>query len=221
MSGFVAMISWFYVVTQIPLPESVSITFIVPILTMVCASIIFKEKINQKLWLSLFFGMIGVLVIIRPGFAEITTAHLIAILSAVLWSFSNVLTKKLTLTDKPKTVALYLSTMILIVSIPAAAPYLKPMNFEQIIWMFLLGLSGNLAHIFLSTAYVKTELSILQPFDFTRLIFVSIIAYFAFNELVDIYMIAGSMIIIFSSFYLSVKGRVRRNSKSQKFKDIV
>ncbi len=209
ISGFVAMLSWFYVVTQIPLPEAVSITFIVPILTTLAAILILKEKVSKRLWISLLIGLVGVLIIIRPGFETVTIAHYISLVTAILWSISNILTKKLTKTDKPSTAVLYLALLIFIMSIPVAAPYLKAMNFNQLIWLFFLGLSANLAHFSLSTAYSKTELSILQPFDFTRLVFISVIAYFAFGELVDIYMIIGSIIIIISSVYLTQGSKVK------------
>jgi drug/metabolite transporter (DMT)-like permease len=203
ISGFIAMLSWFYVVTKISLPEAVSITFIVPILTTLAAMIFLKENVTKKLCLALLLGFAGVMIIIRPGFNDIVIAHYISLLSTILWSFSNILTKKLTKTDKPETVVLYISILILIMSIPASAPYLKSMNFEQLIWLFFLGLSANLAHFSLSIAYGKTDLTTLQPFDFSRLIFISLIAYFAFGELVDIYMVIGSVIIILTSIYLT------------------
>lgn len=217
-TGFIAMLCWFYVITKIKLPEAVSITFIVPILTTLLATIFFKEKSSKRLWISLFIGLIGVLVIIRPGFNNISFAHLIAIISATLWSVSNIITKKLTKTDKPQTVVLYIAAIILIMSIPTATPYLQSMNLEQLIWLFFLGLSANLAHLSLSLAYEKVNLSILQPFDFSRLIFISLIAYFAFDELVDIYTIIGSIIIIFASIYISPKSskylKTRLSSRS-------
>ena len=204
ISGFISMLSWFYVATEIPLPEAVSITFIVPILTTAAAVVILKEKVGYRLWVSLILGFIGVLIIVRPGFETINFAHFICLISTISWAVSNILTKQLSETDSPKTVALYVAIIIFIFSIPAAAPYLKAMTLMELFWFFLLGVSANLAHISLSIAYGKTDLSILQPFDFTRLIFVSLIAYFAFGQLVDIYMITGSLIIVFSSFYLSL-----------------
>ena len=207
ITGFTAMLMWFYTVTQLPLPEAVSITFIVPIITTLAAVLIFKEIVTKRLWMAIILGFIGVLIIIRPGFHQIVMAHILSLIVAVFWSFSNIITKELTKTDKPQTVALYVALLIFIMSVPAATPYLKAMTLTDLIWFFFLGLSANLAHISLSIAYAKTDLSILQPFDFTRLIFISIIAYFAFDELVDIYMLIGSAIIIFSSFYLSLSKR--------------
>lgn len=60
-----------------------------------------------------------------------------------------------------------------------------------------MGAISNLSHMSMSIAYSKTDLSLVQPFDFTRLIFTSVIAYFAFGEVVDIWVVFGSLIILF------------------------
>ena len=204
-TGFIAVLSWFYVVTQIPLPQAVSITFTVPIITTLAAVMILNESVNVRLYLSLFLGFCGVLIIIRPGFNDLHFAHFVSLLSTIIWAISNVFTKKLSKTEGANTITIYLSIIILFLSIPITLPNFQNMNLEQLTWLFFLGLSSNLVHITLSSSFKIADLSLLQPFDFSRLIFTSLIAYFAFSELIDFYTIIGSIVIIFAAFYANIK----------------
>lgn len=213
LNGLIAMLIWFYTVTLLPLSEAVSITFIVPIITTFAAIVFLKEKVRKETWIAILIGFIGVLIIIRPGFREFRMAYLLAILSTCMWSISNVLVKKMTDTETPKTIVAYMCIIMCILSIPPALPYIKPMTLDTIVWLVILGVLSNLSHLSMSVAYSKTDLSILQPFDFTRLIFTAIIAYCAFGEIIDIWVVLGSLVILFGTIIVSPKKKLRNERK--------
>jgi drug/metabolite transporter (DMT)-like permease len=211
VNGLISMFVWFYVITLLPLSEAVSITFVVPIITTLAAMFFLKEKVTRKTWAAILIGLVGVLIIIRPGFREFKFAYLLALFSTCLWAVSNVLVKMMTDTEKPKTIVAYMSLIMLIISIPFALPYLKPLTMTDVFWFFLMGAISNLSHMSMSIAYSKTDLSLVQPFDFTRLIFTSVIAYFAFGEVVDIWVVFGSLIILFG--VIAVPPRKKKEKK--------
>ncbi len=214
--GFIGMILWFYVITLIPLSEAVSITFIVPITTTLAAMFFLKEKVSKKIWWSLLIGFVGVLIIVRPGFRDLSIAYLLALLTPFVWSISNILIKKMVATEKPETITLYLSCVMLILSIPFAAPYLKPISLPDLLWFALLGLISNGSYIANAICYSKVDVSVVQPFDFSRLIFTAIIAYFAFGEKVDLMMLIGAGVILFGSILV-----IPRKSRFARFRDKV
>ncbi len=223
--GFVGMVLWFYVITLIPLSEAVSITFMVPIITTMAAMFFLKEKVSKKIWLSLLIGFVGVLIIIRPGFKDLNTAYFLALLTPFIWSISNIITKKMVATEKSETIILYLSFIALILSIPFAAPYLKPIPIYDLLWFALLGLISNSFYIVNVICYSKVDVSVVQPFDFSRLIFTVIIAYFVFGEKVDFIMLIGAGVILFGSLLIiprkSKFTRLRRKAvKRQKLKNL-
>ncbi len=196
LNGVLSMFIWFYVVKTLPLSEAVSISFIMPILTTIGAVFILKEKAKIHSWIGIFFGFIGVFIILRPGFREFNPAYFFAFASVGLWVISNLLVKIMTKTEKPQTIVAYMSLVMLIASIPVAFPYMQPINLENFCYFAALGLVSNLTHICLSNSYAKADLSVVQPFDFTRLIFTAIIAYFAFGEVIDFWVIFGSLVIL-------------------------
>lgn len=196
LNGLVSMIIWFYVVTILPLSEAVSISFVIPILTTIAAIFFLKEKVRAKTWSGSIIGFIGVLIILRPGFREFNAAYFYSFISVILWIISNLVIKIMTKTEKPQTIVAYMSFTMLVCSIPLAIPHLQPIGFENFLWFALLGLVSNLSHIFISSAYGKADLSVVQPFDFTRLIFTAIISYFAFGEVIDFWVVFGALVIL-------------------------
>lgn len=196
INGLASMLIWFHVVTVLPLSEAVSISFIIPILTTVVAVIFLKEKVKSHTWIACLVGLLGILIILRPGFKEFNNAYFYSFASVILWIISNIIIKVMTKTEKPQTIVAYMSLVMLIGSIPFALPHLQPLNFESFCCFALLGLVSNATHICISNSYAKTELSVVQPFDFTRLIFTAIISYFAFGEVIDFWVVVGSLVIL-------------------------
>ena len=195
-SGFLSMTMWFYAVSMIPIADAVSISFIVPSLTTIFAIIFLKEKINIKNWISIIIGFIGVLIIIRPGFKEFNIAYLLMIVSACFWAISNILTKILSASQQPINVVAYLTTIMTILSVPFGVFYIQPLTIFSIFLLIAMAIISNLSYFLLSKSYSKADLSIVQPFDFTRLIFSALIGYFIFDEKVDLLTIVGSLIIL-------------------------
>ena len=197
VNGLISMMVWFHVVTVLPMSEAVSISFIIPIITIIVAVIFLKEKVKTHSLIGSFIGFIGVLIILRPGFKTFNPAYFYSFISVILWVFSNIIIKLMTKTEKPQTIVAYMSLVMLICSIPFALPHLQALNWHSFFWFLLLGLVSNLTHICISLSYSKCDLSKVQPFDFTRLIFTGIISYFAFGEVIDFWVIIGSLVILF------------------------
>jgi drug/metabolite transporter (DMT)-like permease len=196
LNGLISMVLWFNVVTVLPLSEAVSISFIIPILTTVTAIFLLKEKVYTRGWIATAIGFLGILIILRPGFKEFNVIYFYSFASVIMWVISNIIIKVMTKSEKLTTIVVYMSLIMLISSIPFAIPYIKPLDFNNICWFALLGLTSNLAHICISSSYSKANLSTVQPFDFTRLIFTIVISYFAFDETIDAWVILGSLIIL-------------------------
>lgn len=210
INGLISMLVWFYTITLLPLSEAVSITFIIPITTTLAAIFFLKEKVKKETWIAILIGFIGVLIIIRPGFREFKFAYLLALLSALLWSLSNVLVKKMTKTENPRTIVAYMSIIMLTMSIPLALPHIQPLTSHDIFWFAMLGIISNLSHTAMSISYSKSDLSVVQPFDFTRLIFTAIIAYFAFDETIDLWVVFGAILILCGTIFVTPR---RKNKK--------
>jgi S-adenosylmethionine uptake transporter len=108
----------------------------------------------------------------------------------------------MTKTSSPKLIVANMNFFQFIISIPLALPYLEPVKDSDILEFFILGVLSNFSYKLIAKAYCRNNLANLQPFDFTRLIFTSIIAYFVFGEKFDLWVWIGALIILFSLIIL-------------------
>ena len=207
------MYLWFFIVTIIPLSEAVSISFVVPILSSVVAIYYLKESAKKEIFLSCILGFVGVLIILRPGFRDFHSAYFLCLFSLILWTISNVVIKVMTKTEKPQTIVVYMTIIMLVTSIPFGVFHLKFLTLEDLLVFILLGLVSNALHFAISNAYRLSDLSHVQPIDFMRLVFTAIFAYFVFGEIIDFWVVVGSMVILFGVILILPKRKRGRKPK--------
>lgn len=204
ISGIIGMSLFFYSLSVLPITEAISLSFTVPLFTTIAAMIMLNEKVTSSQWTALAIGFIGILVILRPGLENTFNYYgLIMILATICWSYSNIIIKKLTANDSTYIIVFYMTLIMIPLSLPLAIPVFSMPNTEQLFWLFCVGLSSIISHICITTAYAKADVSTLQPLDFTRLIFISIIAYLAFDEVIDTLTLIGAIIIFSSSVFVT------------------
>jgi len=196
-NGTISMFFWFYAVSSLPLSEAVSLSFLTPIVTTIFSMIFLKEKVSKNIFIASFLSFIGVIIILRPGFHKFEEGYVFSFCSIIFWTISNLIVKTMTKTDKPRTIVAYVTFYMFVFSIPFGLPFLAPIDFVTFLKFFALGVISNISYKLIAQAYSKNELSFLQPFDFSRLIFTSFIAYFVFDEKIDIWVFVGSLIILF------------------------
>lgn len=212
-NGTISTFFWFYAISSIPLSEAVSLSFLTPIITTIASMIFLKEKVSKNIFIASFISFIGVIIILRPGFHKFDEGYIFSFCSIIFWTISNLIVKTMTKTDKPQTIVAHMTFFMFIFSMPFALPYLAPLNFTAFIEFLILGIISNISYKLIAEAYSKNELSILQPFDFSRLIFTSLVAYFIFDEKLDIWVFIGSLIILFGLILIVKKKRSKPQKK--------
>jgi len=195
--GFIGVVLYFYAITLTTLPKVVGLAFMYPIISSIFAVIFLKEKPSMGTCFALYIGFIGVFIIIKSGLSDFNFVYLLVFGTAVFWAFADIAIKKMTKTESKATIIFYMSLIMLILAGIFTIPFYKEMVFNNLLWFFLLACVSNLTQFCIVKGFSKTDLSILQPFEFTRLIFVSIIAYFLFGEIVNIWTLVGTIVMIF------------------------
>jgi S-adenosylmethionine uptake transporter len=212
-NGTISMFFWFYAINSLPLSEAVSLSFLTPIVTTIASMIFLKEKVSKNIFMASFISFIGVIIILRPGFHKFDEGYIFSLCSIVFWTISNLIVKTMTKTDKPQTIVAHMTFFMFIFSMPFAIPYLAPLNFIAFFEFLALGVISNISYKLIAEAYSKNDLSILQPFDFSRLIFTSLVAYFIFDEKLDIWVFVGSLVILFGLIMIVKKKSIKSQKK--------
>lgn len=201
--GLVSMELWFHAITIMELTLATAISFITPILSTIIAILFLGEKAGIRRWAAIMAGFVGMLVILRPDLGTINPNATFVLVSSTLMAIAGTVVKSLTRTESPETIVFYMSLIMTIWSIVPAALYWRDFTMVHVLWAFLIALFSTGAHLMLARAYMRADVVVLMPFDFTRLIFTAALAYVVFGEVMDSQTIIGSLIIVASTVYIA------------------
>lgn len=211
VSGVFGMSFIFYSISILPLTNVTALTFTVPIITTFFAIIYLGEKVKLYHFVALSIGFAGVMIIVRPGAESFKWVSLIVVLATCCWSVSNIVVKKLTKHDEPKLIVFIMVSLMAPFSLPLALYDWQTPNITQLFWLLVLGWVSNQAQFCMTKSYKKSDITKVLPFDFSRLIFISLMAMVFFNESLEIWTVIGGIVIFSSSVYLVRKQRNENN----------
>lgn len=206
--GMAAMLTWFTAIALLPLGEAVALNFTVPLFATAGAALFLGEAVGIRRWAATAVGFLGVLVILRPGFAEITPAMSLPIVAAGFMAISVLFIKALSRTEHPSAIVLYMNLILTPLSLVPALFVWRWPSWPMLAVLAGLGLFATLAHQLLTRAYAKADASAVIPFDYARLPFIVVMAYVAFGEVPSVWTWPGAAIIAAATVYI-----VRREAK--------
>ncbi len=207
---FGAQFSWFYALTLIPLAQLVSIEFTMQIWTAIIAVFYLGDKITKNKIIAIIVGFIGILVIVRPGFTAVEPGQLFALLSAVGFAFSVVMTKQLLKKDTAFTTLFYMvGTQLVFVSVIAMFYWQLPTSTATWPWLIAVGIAALTAHYCLARALQLSDASTITQIDFARVPLVAILGWWLYQEGVDIFLIVGAGLILFGNL-INLRGNNKK-----------
>lgn len=200
---FISFSLSFYSLTLIPLPMHTALLFVTPIFGTIIAMTLLGERPSTVSLTCIFAGFLGVLVITRPGMGmeEMNIGVVLALAAALGFALCGNTIKLLTRTETTNRIALYMLVMTSIIALPFAISTWAHPTLEEWGWLAVIGLLGLSQQLAIAAALVKVPYTTILPMNFAQLVFVSIIAYLVFGELVDIWTLSGAAIIIAGALY--------------------
>lgn len=198
---FVSFSFSFYALTLIPLPTHTALLFVTPIFGVLVAMVLLREKPTPSTMVCIFAGFGGVLIITRPGFEAVNIGILFALFAAMGFAFCGNVIKILTRTDSSFHIAFYMLLMSSLISLPFGIYHFVLPTPEQWAWLAAIGVLGFSQQLAVGAAFARAPYTTIVPLNFAQLVFVSIVAYLAYGELVDWWTIMGSAIIIVGTLY--------------------
>jgi drug/metabolite transporter (DMT)-like permease len=209
----VSMLCWFYALAVMPLADATSVSLTGPLFVTLGAIVILGEKVRARRWVALGAGVVGTLIIIRPGVEEMSTGALLVLASGFLVAGSKLIAKTLARTDGTMTIVAYLSLVMTIVTfIPAMFVWRTP-TLVELGWLALIGALGSTGHLLVIRAYKYADVSAVEPVTFSRLVFAAIAGYLAFGEIPDIWIWVGGGIIVAATSYIAHRETVAEKAR--------
>ena len=209
----VCMLAYFTAISIGQLVEVAALSFTAPIYAILIGMAVFGEKVGFFRWCAIISGFIGVLIIIRPGFEEVGYPQVLVLSSAFGWAICMVMVKELGRTESAITITAYMSLVMAPLSLGPAIYYWVWPTWEQIGWLLVLGGLGGAGQLALAQALRLGETHVVTPLDFLRLVFVSILGYLLFDQVPDIFVLGGGIIIFASVTFIAYREYVRRQEE--------
>ncbi len=188
---------------KLPVVEVVALTFASPLFAVVGAALVLKERVGWQRWAATALGFVGVLVILRPGLEAFRPAGIYPLAAAFFFAVSSLMVKRLAVTETPDSIVFYLLVLMTPMLLVPAIPVWQAPTVDLLPFLLALGLSAAAAQFALTHAFASADASFLGPFDFARLPFSALVAYFAFGETPDRYAWIGAGLILSAALYLA------------------
>lgn len=194
---------------HLPLAEATAINFISPVLVTALAALLLAERIGWRRWGALAVGVIGMLVIVRPGAAAFEPAALLPVLSSACWAGAVIVTRRMAGVDPPATTLLWTAgTGFVAISLLLPLGVRWPTPGELGLGL-LIGAISSVAQWLIVLAYRLAPASTLAPFSYVQLISSGLLGLVLFGALPDRWTLLGAAIVAASGLYTAHRERVR------------
>ena len=197
-----AMFGFFYGLSRMPLVNALTIAFTAPLFVTALSVPFLGEHVGWRRWLAVLVGFIGVLIVLRPGAGMFTPAAIGVIFAALCYAGLALTARKLAATESTFALAVYVVTGPFLIS-----GTLLPGNFTTptlISWFFfaLAGLCSAIAWFGIIGGYRRAPPAMLAPFEYTALIGAATAGYLIWDEIPDLWVITGGLVIIASGLFI-------------------
>ncbi|HVQ80165.1 MAG: DMT family transporter [Pseudolabrys sp.] len=194
---YASQFSWALSLTMLPLATVFSLEFTMPAWTAVLAVWFLHERMNASRLGVVVLGLIGVLVILRPGIAGFNPAAILVLLAAFGYAITMITTKKLTITETTFAIIFWMAViqfpLSLIGSDPAA--FLN-IDTRHILPAIGVGTAGLTSHYCLSNAFRSGDATLVVPLDFMRIPLIAVVGWAFYGERLDLFVLLGALIIV-------------------------
>lgn len=186
----------------LPLADCTVIAYSWPLLVTILAVFLLDERFGYHRWGSVTIGLLGVIFVIRPGMGVAHLGVVLPLLTALFHATVLVTTRILGQRENALTTLFYTSIGGLILSGIIVLFSWKSPTPTQWLYLMWLGLLGALGQFLMIKAFEKAPASLLAPFGYTSLIWATLLGFFMFGDLPDVWTIFGAVIIISSGLYI-------------------
>jgi drug/metabolite transporter (DMT)-like permease len=202
---FVGQYSWALAVTLLPFATVFALEFTTPAWVAILAILLLGERMTASRAGSVILGFLGVLVIVRPGFASFQPLALLVLFAAFIFALSLIATK--TLTGRVSTFAIifWMNLMQLPMALawPAAVAatggpslFVFRLGLDSLLPVVALGVVGLTSHYCLTQAFRFGDATVVVPLDFLRIPLIALVGWMFYGETIDVFVFAGATLIV-------------------------
>jgi drug/metabolite transporter (DMT)-like permease len=208
--GLAGFLTYVYAISHAPLAEVTAISFTKVLFVVLFAIVLFGERVGWHRWTAVFVGFAGVLIMVRPGAAVLDLALIAALANAVFAAGIVMTLKQLSRTEAPETIVFFFGLFAsVMMAVPAWLSWVWP-TWEQWLLLIALSLVGTFGQSLAVRGWAEGEASAMAPLAYVHLIYAGLLGYFLFAEIPDVWTVAGSLVIIAATLYITLREARKR-----------
>ena len=225
----VSNITYFVGLSLLPLADAVATAFVAPLLVTLMSAVILGEQVGPRRWAAVGVGLIGVIVMTRPGEGVIQPAAILVLISAFCYASSHMMTRRMRDTESAMTLNFFVQIGFIIVSCsfgliagdghlaqaPGSTweflfrPWIMPHTGD--LWAFVAtGIAVGVGGLMMSQAYRTTEAALVAPFEYVGMPMAILWGILFFGTWPDLTAWAGIALICGAGLYTLWRETVRR-----------
>lgn len=194
---YASQYAWALSLTMLPLALVFALEFTMPAWTALLAIWLLGEKMTPSRIGVVVFGLIGVLVILRPGVASFNPAAILVLLAAFGYAITMITTKQLTMTETTFGIVFWMAVIQLPLSLLGSdLAVFTQLETRHILPAFGVGVAGLTSHYCLSNAFRAGDATLVVPLDFMRIPLIAVVGWAFYGEGLDIFVLFGALIIV-------------------------
>ena len=182
-----------------------SIGSMTPVIVVVLSALILREHVSLKIWIAIFVGFIGMIIILRPGSTIFNFYSIIPLCGAFFLGLYQIVTRKVSEYDSNETSLLYTGVIGFIVMLILSIFYWQPINLLSVILLGSVGIFFSTGVYLQILALSYARASIIQPFHYTLIFWAILFGYIFYKDIPDIFTICGALIIAVSGTYVLLR----------------
>jgi drug/metabolite transporter (DMT)-like permease len=196
-------IAFIYAVQNLPLADATSMGFVSPIFTLVLAVLLLGERVGPQRWIAVGAGLIGVLIVVRPGAGAFRLEAAFPVISAACWAGAMVATRRMVTTERPGTTLFWTAaTGLIVLTLLLPIGFVWPTPFDLGLAV-LIGVVASAGQWLVVLAYRHAPASLLAPFSYSQLIWSTTLGFLVFGAVPDGWTLVGALVIVASGLIVA------------------
>ena len=207
------VIAWFAAMTRLPVAEVTAMGYLTPVAVSIGAVLLYGERLSAPRLAALAMAFLGVLIVVRPGFREVSPGHLFMVGTMLCFSVSYLMAKRMSSERSATVVVGMLSVTTTVALAPFAIAVWVPIGAPQVGLLTIVAVLATAGHWCMTRAFAAAPLGVTQPVVFLQLVWATAAGALLFAEPVDGWIVLGGGVIVGAVSWLALRD-ARRVSAS-------
>lgn len=205
VSSIITSVCAFYAFGVLPLAQTYAILFAIPLIITILSIPILGETVRLRRWTAVIVGLLGVLIVLRPGQAALSSGHMAALVAAITGAMTAIIVRKVGTDERPVVLLVY-PILANVLVMGAALPFVYlPMSGNELGLMAVIAVLGLLGSLLSILSYRLAEAVIAAPMQYSQIVWAIVYGTLIFNDRPDATTLLGAGIVIASGIYVVLR----------------